>query len=132
MGPNPLHPDRMSPAERRAELCRILAAGLIRMMAAKSSSLSADRGESSVDFSPRPERSCNATQAETCMTTPDPIPARLAALKTTATRELKEQWRDLFDTRTATLQPALPREPACLPHPGTGLWRAQAGDGAAA
>ena len=32
------------------------------------------------------------------MTTPDPIPARLAALKTTPTRQLKKQWRDLFET----------------------------------
>ena len=32
------------------------------------------------------------------MTTPDPIPARLAALKTTPTPELKAQWRDLFDS----------------------------------
>ncbi len=30
------------------------------------------------------------------MTTHDPIPARLAALKTTPTPELKEQWRELF------------------------------------
>jgi hypothetical protein len=28
----------------------------------------------------------------------DPIPARLAALKTTSTAELKAQWRDLFDS----------------------------------
>ena len=28
----------------------------------------------------------------------DPIPARLAALKTTPTLDLKAQWRDLFDT----------------------------------
>ncbi len=32
------------------------------------------------------------------MTTHDPIPARLAALKTTPTPELKEQWRTLFGT----------------------------------
>lgn len=32
------------------------------------------------------------------MTIPDPIPARLAALKSTPTPELKKQWRDLFDT----------------------------------
>ena len=32
------------------------------------------------------------------MTTHDPIPARLAALKTTPTLELKAQWRDLFDS----------------------------------
>lgn len=30
------------------------------------------------------------------MTQPDPIPARLAALKTTPTSQLKAQWRDLF------------------------------------
>ena len=41
---------RMTPAERRAELGRILAAGLIRMRAGKSSPLSADGGDSSVDF----------------------------------------------------------------------------------
>ena len=28
----------------------------------------------------------------------NPIPARLAALKTTPTLDLKQQWRDLFDT----------------------------------
>ncbi|RUT28501.1 DUF2924 domain-containing protein [Arsenicitalea aurantiaca] len=32
------------------------------------------------------------------MTTPDPIPARLAALKTAATADLKQQWRNLFDS----------------------------------
>jgi len=32
------------------------------------------------------------------MTTHDPIPARLAALKTTPTLELKKQWRELFAT----------------------------------
>ena len=31
------------------------------------------------------------------MTTHDPIPARLAALKTATTADLKQQWRDLFD-----------------------------------
>ena len=32
------------------------------------------------------------------MTTHDPIPARLAALKTAPTPELKAQWRELFDS----------------------------------
>ncbi|MEY3004360.1 MAG: hypothetical protein RLZZ491_1536 [Pseudomonadota bacterium] len=32
------------------------------------------------------------------MTQHDPIPTRLAALKTTSTRDLKAQWRELFDT----------------------------------
>jgi hypothetical protein len=48
---NPLDPNRMSPAERLAELGRIFAAGLIRMKARQSSPLSADRGEGSVDLS---------------------------------------------------------------------------------
>ncbi|GHC67332.1 DUF2924 domain-containing protein [Neogemmobacter tilapiae] len=30
--------------------------------------------------------------------TPDPIPARLAALKTATTPDLKAQWRELFDS----------------------------------
>ena len=47
---NPLDPNRMTPAERLAELGRILAAGLIRMKAQQSSPLSADRAESSVDM----------------------------------------------------------------------------------
>ena len=32
------------------------------------------------------------------MTNPDPIPARLVALKTTSTPDLKKQWRQLFET----------------------------------
>jgi len=32
------------------------------------------------------------------MTQPDPIPARLAALRTMPTTDLKQQWRDLFET----------------------------------
>lgn len=32
------------------------------------------------------------------MTTHDPIPARLAALKTMAVKELKAQWRELYGT----------------------------------
>jgi hypothetical protein len=47
-------------------LGRILAAGLIRMKASKSSPLSADRGESSVDLSP--PQSGHATRNEKGMT----------------------------------------------------------------
>src|SRR5690606_10086734 len=45
----------------------------------------------------QPERSCNRNRAENRMTMPDPIPARLAALKSSPTTDLKQQWRDLFD-----------------------------------
>src|SRR5690606_24965066 len=42
--------------------------------------------------------SCNSNSPENFMTKPDPIPARLAALKTTSTPDLKQQWRELFDS----------------------------------
>lgn len=50
--PNPLHPDHLAPAERIAELGQILALGLVRLHARKSSLLSAPRGDSFVDFVP--------------------------------------------------------------------------------
>ena len=49
---NPLHPRHMTAAERLDEIADILVAGLIRLRARKSSALSRDRGESSLDFSP--------------------------------------------------------------------------------
>jgi hypothetical protein len=49
---NPLHPRHMTAAERLDEIADILAAGLVRLRARKSSGLSAHRGESSLDFSP--------------------------------------------------------------------------------
>ena len=48
---NGVNPDRLTPAERLAEVGSILAAGLIRMKARQSSPLSADLAESSVDLS---------------------------------------------------------------------------------
>jgi hypothetical protein len=51
-GPNPLHPDRMTAAERLDEVAAILAVGLVRLVTSKSSELSADPGESSLHFSP--------------------------------------------------------------------------------
>ena len=50
--PNALSPDRMTAAERLAEVAEILARGLIRLRARQSSSVSADRGDSCLDFSP--------------------------------------------------------------------------------
>ncbi len=48
---NGVNPNRMSPAERLAELGRILAAALIRMKARQSSPLSTDQAETFVDLS---------------------------------------------------------------------------------
>lgn len=56
---NPLSPFHLTPAERRAELCRILALGLVRLMLRQSSELSDPTGESSLHFPP--DRSGHAT-----------------------------------------------------------------------
>ena len=58
--PNPLSPFHMTPAERRAELCRILALGLVRFLHRQSSELSDRTGESSLHFPP--DRSGHATR----------------------------------------------------------------------
>ena len=47
---NTLHPDKMSADARLSEIGRILAAGLIRMTRPKSSALSANAGDSSLDL----------------------------------------------------------------------------------
>ena len=45
-------PERMTPAQRLEELAQILTAGLIRMFAAQSSSLSAPQSQTVVDLAP--------------------------------------------------------------------------------
>ena len=47
---NPYPARLMSPAERRAELCRLLARALVRLRARQSSDLSDRAGESSLHF----------------------------------------------------------------------------------
>ena len=128
--------------ERIAEIGELLALGLVRLRARQSTSLSAATGDSLRGLSRYTERSCrNRTGDRSMMKTENryashpatpSVLARLAALKTTPTPELKQQWRDLFETEPPPYNRALPREPAGLPHPGTGLWRAEAGDGGAA
>ncbi len=49
-GPTALSPDHMTAAERLDEVAEILAAGAMRLMARKSTRLSAERGDCSVDF----------------------------------------------------------------------------------
>ncbi len=50
--PNPFPAAQMTPAARRAELCAILALGLIRLHMGQSSQLSDDNGESSLHCPP--------------------------------------------------------------------------------
>jgi hypothetical protein len=52
-GPNSINPERMTPAERLAEVAQILAAGLMRLRAGQSSALSAPAGDSFLDFPPQ-------------------------------------------------------------------------------
>jgi hypothetical protein len=49
---SPLKPELMTADERLAEIGQILALGLMRLKARKSSPLSGDCGDSSVDFLP--------------------------------------------------------------------------------
>lgn len=49
---NAIRPDLLMPSERLAEIAEILAAGLMRLEARKSSELPAHCGESSLHFSP--------------------------------------------------------------------------------
>ena len=44
------------------------------------------------------------------MISPDPILARLAALKTTPTYDLKTQWRELFGSEPPPCPPSAPME----------------------
>jgi hypothetical protein len=62
---NPLKPELMSTEERLDELCRILALGLVRVLARQSSRLSADRGESAVDFTARARSGANRNKRRT-------------------------------------------------------------------
>ena len=48
VGPNLLRPDQMTPADRRAELCGLLARGVIRLRERDRAKLSAKNGESSL------------------------------------------------------------------------------------
>ena len=58
-GPNPLPPDQMRPLERRAELCRLLALGVIRLHMRDSAQPSA-QGDKFRLHSP-PDQSGHAT-----------------------------------------------------------------------
>ena len=63
-GPNPLSPDRMSAPERLAEIAEILAAGLMRLRARKSTPLSPHSGESSLDCAAHRSSHAGALKAD--------------------------------------------------------------------
>lgn len=59
--PNPLPPDQMNPAERRAELCSLLALGLVRLHQREIRPQSDSYGESSLHFPPDQSVHANPT-----------------------------------------------------------------------
>jgi hypothetical protein len=50
--PNPLAPSAMTPAERRAELCGLLALGLVRLRMRETGEVSDDTGEGCLHYPP--------------------------------------------------------------------------------
>ncbi|HAW47642.1 MAG TPA: hypothetical protein DCX34_10445 [Roseovarius sp.] len=58
--PNPLPPDRMTPTERRAELCGLLALGLVRLHLRECGESSDETGEIRLHFAP--DQSVHATR----------------------------------------------------------------------
>jgi hypothetical protein len=61
-GPNPLHPDRMTAAERRTELCGLLALGLVRLMQREQAQHHDDIGEIRLHYPA--DRSVHATPTQ--------------------------------------------------------------------
>lgn len=59
LGSNPLPPNQMTPAERRAELCGLLALGLIRLLLRERGEPSDETGEIRLHYPP--ERCRHAT-----------------------------------------------------------------------
>lgn len=57
--PNPLSPDKLTPAERRAELCGLLALGLVRLRMQKRDQRSSGAGD--ISLHNPPEQSGHAT-----------------------------------------------------------------------
>ena len=57
---NPLSPLLMSPMERRAALCKLLALGLIRLRQRNGNQMPEDTRESSLHFRPEPSGSRHA------------------------------------------------------------------------
>lgn len=63
--PNPLPPDLMTPAERRTELCGLLALGLIRSRMRADGKVSDDTGESCLHYPPDRCRHATPTDRRT-------------------------------------------------------------------
>ena len=62
---NALHPELMSPAERRAELCRILALGVIRLRMGENAQHSANNGEIPLHYEDEPSGTADANDRRT-------------------------------------------------------------------
>ena len=63
--PNSLPPDQMTPAERRAELCGLLALGLVRLRMRETGEVSDGTGESCLHYPPDQCRHATRNPTET-------------------------------------------------------------------
>lgn len=63
--PNPLPPDLMTPAERRSELCGLLALGLVRLRMRDAREVSEGTGESCLHYPAVQCRHATPTQRRT-------------------------------------------------------------------
>lgn len=63
--PNLLHPNRLSAAERHQEVCRLLAAGVLRLNHRQSDERSGALPESSLPFPPDRSGHANPTKRRT-------------------------------------------------------------------
>lgn len=70
---NPLHPDLMTAEERRAQLCTLLALGLIRLHQRNFSEISSDSGDRSLHFQPNECRHATAKKRRDTWATPIPL-----------------------------------------------------------
>ncbi len=64
IGPNPIPARSLSAAQRLSEIAEILAAGLMRLRARKSSQISPDGGESSLDCAGTQSGHANALKTQ--------------------------------------------------------------------
>jgi len=63
--PNPLHPDRMTAGERRAELCAILARGIARLRLRNATQVTGERENFGLHFPPDQSGHANPSNRRT-------------------------------------------------------------------
>ena len=123
---NPLHPDRMTPAERTGRTLPHPCRRPDPDEGGEVQSFICRRWREFCRLLAPEERSCNATSSGDLHDDSRPHPGATGGAEDHADAAAEEAMARSVRDRAAALQPALSRKPAGLPHPGTGLWRAEA------